>query len=66
MDQRGAVDLQHHGGPEHHPVKLFNYVQYTIDPTIAAVSGATIAAAVIAIVILDLTVGLDMLSERGQ
>ena len=48
------------------PVKLFNYVQYTIDPTIAAVSGATIAAAVIAIVILDLTVGLDMLSERGQ
>lgn len=46
------------------PVKLFNYVQYTIDPTIAAVSGATIAFAVIAIVILDLTVGLDMLSDR--
>jgi putative spermidine/putrescine transport system permease protein len=45
------------------PVKLFNYVQYTIDPTIAAVSGATIAAALLAIVILDLTVGLDMLSE---
>ncbi|MCV6901195.1 MAG: ABC transporter permease subunit [Achromobacter xylosoxidans] len=48
------------------PVKLFNYVQYTIDPTIAAVSGATIVAAVVAIVILDLTVGLDMLSERGK
>ena len=48
------------------PVKLFNYVQYTIDPTIAAVSGATIVVAVIAIVILDLTVGLDMLSERGK
>lgn len=45
------------------PVKLFNYVQYTIDPTIAAVSGATIVAAFLAIVILDLTVGLDMLSE---
>lgn len=45
------------------PVKLFNYVQYTIDPTIAAVSAATILAAVVAIVILDLTVGLDMLSE---
>ena len=45
------------------PVKLFNYVQYTIDPTIAAVSAATILAAVIAIVILDLTVGLDMLSD---
>jgi len=46
------------------PVKLFNYVQYTIDPTIAAVSGATILAAVVAIVILDLTIGLDMLSDR--
>lgn len=45
------------------PVKLFNYVQYTIDPTIAAVSAATILAAVVAIVILDLTVGLDMLSD---
>lgn len=44
------------------PVKLFNYVQYTIDPTIAAVSAATILAAVVAIVILDLTVGLDMLA----
>lgn len=48
------------------PVKLFNHVQYTIDPTIAAVSGATIMAAVIAIVLLDWTVGLDMLSERGR
>lgn len=46
------------------PVKLFNYVQYTIDPTIAAVSGATILVAVAAIVILDLSIGLDMLSER--
>jgi len=46
------------------PVKLFNYVQYTIDPTIAAVSGATILVAVVAIVILDLTIGLDMLSDR--
>lgn len=47
------------------PVKLFNYVQYTIDPTIAAVSGATILAAAIAIVLLDLTVGLDMLAESN-
>jgi putative spermidine/putrescine transport system permease protein len=46
------------------PVKLFNYVQYTIDPTIAAVSAVTIFAAVAAIVILDLTVGLDVLSEN--
>ncbi len=46
------------------PVKLFNYVQYTIDPTIAAVSGLTIVAAAIVIVLLDLTIGLDVLSER--
>ncbi|NUA30081.1 ABC transporter permease [Cupriavidus basilensis] len=46
------------------PVKLFNYVQYTIDPTIAAVSGTTIVVAIVAITILDLTVGLDMLSDR--
>jgi putative spermidine/putrescine transport system permease protein len=46
------------------PVKLFNYVQYTIDPTIAAVSGVTILIAAIVIVLLDLTIGLDVLSER--
>ena len=46
------------------PVKLFNYVQYTIDPTIAAVSAITILAAAAIIVVLDLTIGLDMLSER--
>lgn len=46
------------------PVKLFNYVQYTIDPTIAAVSGTTIVVAIAAITLLDLTIGLDMLSDR--
>lgn len=46
------------------PVKLFNYVQYTIDPTIAAVSAITIIVAAIAIIVLDLTLGLDVLSER--
>lgn len=46
------------------PVKLFNYVQYTIDPTIAAVSGATIVVAIVVITMLDLTIGLDMLSDR--
>lgn len=46
------------------PVKLFNYVQYTIDPTIAAVSGLTIIVAALVIVLLDLTIGLDVLSER--
>lgn len=46
------------------PVKLFNYVQYTIDPTIAAVSSITILVAAVTIIILDLTLGLDVLSER--
>jgi putative spermidine/putrescine transport system permease protein len=46
------------------PVKLFNYVQYTIDPTIAAVSAVTILVAAVVIIILDLTLGLDVLSER--
>lgn len=45
------------------PVKLFNYVQYTIDPLIAAVSGATIVAAVLAILVLDF-IGLDLLPDR--
>jgi putative spermidine/putrescine transport system permease protein len=46
------------------PVKLFNYVQYTIDPTIAAVSGATIVAAALAIIVLEATVGLGMLDTE--
>jgi putative spermidine/putrescine transport system permease protein len=46
------------------PVQLFNYVQYSVDPSIAAVSATTILAAVIAIVVLDLFIGLDVLAER--
>lgn len=46
------------------PVKLFNYVQYMIDPTIAAVSSITILVAAAFIILLDLTLGLDVLSER--
>ncbi|MCZ0734360.1 ABC transporter permease [Phreatobacter sp. AB_2022a] len=46
------------------PVKLFNYVQYTIDPTIAAVSSITILVAAITIIAIDLIFGLDVLSER--
>ncbi|MCP8895053.1 ABC transporter permease [Shinella daejeonensis] len=47
------------------PVLLFTYVEYSIDPTIAAVSAATIVAAVIAVVVIDLVVGLDFFSDRG-
>ncbi|MFT0862220.1 ABC transporter permease [Ancylobacter sp. G4_0304] len=48
------------------PVKMFNYVQYTIDPTIAAVSAITIVAAALVIILLDLLIGLDMLSESRR
>src|SRR5690606_18068498 len=44
------------------PVQLFNYVQYSVDPSIAAVSGITIIAAAFAIVVIDLVIGLDFLS----
>ena len=45
------------------PVKLFNYVQYTVDPTIAAVSSLTIIRAGLAIGALEFTLGLHMLSD---
>ena len=48
------------------PVKIFNYVQYTIDPTIAAVASVTIITAVIAIVLLDLFNGLDVLPGKTE
>lgn len=48
------------------PVKMFNYVQYTIDPSIAAVSAITVVAAAVVIILLDLLMGLDMLSERHR
>lgn len=45
------------------PVQLFNYVQYSVDPSIAAVAAATIFAAAAAIVLIDLIVGLDFLPD---
>lgn len=41
------------------PVKLFNYIQYNIDPMIAAVSATTIYVAVIVVVLLDHLVGIE-------
>ncbi|MET3793184.1 ABC transporter permease [Aquamicrobium terrae] len=46
------------------PVLLFSYVEYSIDPTIAAVSAATIIAAAIAIILVDLFIGLDFFSDK--
>lgn len=45
------------------PVQLFNYVQYSVDPSIAAVSALTILAAACAIIVIDLLIGLDFLSK---
>jgi putative spermidine/putrescine transport system permease protein len=46
------------------PVKLFNYVQYSVDPMIAAVSAATIYVAVIVVVVLDAVIGIDQATTR--
>lgn len=46
------------------PVKVFNHVQYTIDPMVAAISSLTILVAVGALVVLDLAIGVNLL--RGQ
>ena len=45
------------------PVRLFNDVQYSVNPTIAAVSAITIFISVIVIIALDVTVGMDVFSE---
>ncbi|MBV9521983.1 MAG: ABC transporter permease [Alphaproteobacteria bacterium] len=41
------------------PVKLFDYIQFNIDPTLAAVSAATIYIAILVVVAIDLTVGVE-------
>lgn len=47
------------------PVKLFNYIQYSVDPTIAAVSAATIYVAVVVVIVIDLIVGLDRVATSA-
>lgn len=46
------------------PVKMFNYIQYTIDPIIAAVSAITIYVAIATVLIIDLTVGIEKATTR--
>lgn len=41
------------------PVKIFNYVEFTVDPIVAAVSAVTIYVAVLAVVLLDLVIGVE-------
>lgn len=48
------------------PVTLFNYVQYTVDPSIAAVSSVTILVAAGLIVLLDFLFGIDVISSGNN
>lgn len=48
------------------PVKLFNYVQYAVDPMLAAVSAATIYVAVVAVIVLDMLVGIDRVAASQK
>ncbi|NYT37231.1 ABC transporter permease [Allopusillimonas soli] len=48
------------------PVQLFNYVQYSVDPSIAAVSAITIFISILVIIVLDLVVGLDVFSDKQR
>lgn len=48
------------------PVKVFNYVQYSVDPMIAAVSAGTIYIAFILVFLLDRLVGLDRVTGQQR
>lgn len=48
------------------PVKVFNYVQYSVDPMIAAVSAATIYIAFVLVLLLDRLVGLDKVTGQQK
>jgi putative spermidine/putrescine transport system permease protein len=46
------------------PVKLFNYVEYSVDPLLAAVSSVTIYFAIAVVLIIDVTVGIEKVTSR--
>jgi putative spermidine/putrescine transport system permease protein len=48
------------------PVKLFNYIQYSVDPMIAAVSATTIYVAIVVVVALDFIVGIDKVTTSSR
>lgn len=41
------------------PVKILNYVEYTVDPLIAAVSASTIYVAIVMVLLIDAFIGID-------
>ncbi len=46
------------------PVKMFNYIQFNVDPIIAAVSAITIYVAIVAVLLIDATVGIEKATTR--
>jgi putative spermidine/putrescine transport system permease protein len=48
------------------PVKIYNYVQYQIDPLIAAISGLTIAIAAIGLLLIDISFGLAFVAKPAK
>ena len=46
------------------PVKMFNYIQFNVDPIIAAVSAITIYVAIVAVLLIDVTVGIEKATTR--
>lgn len=41
------------------PVQIFNYIQYSVDPSIAAISAISIYVAIVLLIIVDFIFGLD-------
>lgn len=49
------------------PVKILNYVEYTVDPLIAAVSASTIYVAIVIVLLIDAFIGIDKFANaRAQ
>jgi putative spermidine/putrescine transport system permease protein len=48
------------------PVKIYNYVQYQVDPLIAAISGLTIVIAAVSLLLLDISFGLAFVAKPAK
>jgi putative spermidine/putrescine transport system permease protein len=48
------------------PVKIYNYVQYQVDPLIAAISGLTIVIAAAGLLLIDISFGLAFVAKPAK
>jgi putative spermidine/putrescine transport system permease protein len=48
------------------PVKIYNYVQYQVDPPIAAISGLTIIIAAVSLALIDISFGLAFVAKPAK